>query len=114
MQDKTYQIMSIVNCFMNKMQDLQESDQLSCKVKEDTENLYSQAIQLQCKISYGHVFTVDDFISKVKEGEFTDYDGSGEFVSADGIPVPQDIRCNVEWLENNRRKSCPFIIWYNK
>ncbi len=68
--------------------------------------------ELQEKIEYGHVMTVDQFIECVAEGSFIDDDGSGVFADWAGNKHTS-VWCDVDWLELHRGHY-PFVIWYNR
>lgn len=82
------------------------------KEEDAVEELYACAMRAMFKDGIGDVFTVDSFIDDVKATCFTNYDGSGYFMTMDG-ERKECISCDVEWLESHR-KDYPFIIWYNK
>ena len=106
--NNTWEIMHIISKFNKR------ANGLATYTKEYSalEELYAQAIRLQCNVDYGHVFVADDFIDDVKNGFFIDYDGCGCWLDDRGNR--QDaIRCNTKWLLKNRG-DYKFICWFNK
>ena len=106
--NNTWYIMNIINHYNYKIKSVVKYS----KEYEDLQELYAQAIRLQCKQDYGHIFTVDDFIKHVEDGYFVDYDGSGVFLLEDGSRYGT-IRCDVKWL-NKFRDRFSFVLWFNK
>lgn len=73
----------------------------------------AQAVYILNKIGYGDCYYVDDFIERVEEGCFIEYDGIGSFVDDEGNKLSRII-CDVKWLKENKPENCHFIMWYNK
>lgn len=97
--------------YMKRIKELQENGDTYYD-EEKTLELFSSAMRVLFKRGFGDVFTVDNFIGAVSGGGFIDYDGRGYFATIDGTEE-KEIRCDVEWLKNNRG-DYPFVIWYNK
>lgn len=106
--DNTWEIMFIINRFHERVKDLETYS----KEYEEYEELYAQAIRIQCNKEYGHVYTVDDFITDVKNGSLMNYDGVGYFASIYG-EKSEYVDCDVDWLNANR-KDYKYVLWYNK
>ena len=65
---------------------------------------------------FADIYTFDDFLDRVKEGYFIDYDGTGYLAkrNAEGIMMEYFyIFCDVDWLNRNRH-DFTHICWYNK
>lgn len=78
------------------------------------DDLYSQAIRLQLKFNDDcDIAVAFDFLEAVKLNFFTDYDGIGYFLNYDGERIGK-LRCNVQWLLDNRPKEAYFVAWYGK
>lgn len=56
------------------------------------------------------LMTIEDFIDDVNCGAITDYDGSGCYVSDDGIEV-RPVDFDVKMLKNS---GYHFVTWYNR
>ena len=68
--------------------------------------------ELQAKLTYGDIMTVDQFIELVEEGSIIDDDGCGAFADW-GANKHDPVWCDVEWLQKYRG-NYPFVIWYNR
>lgn len=108
MKNNTWEIMFIISMFNRRVQNLSPYT----KEYEKYEELYAQAIRLQCSCDYGHIYTIDDFIKAVSELLLINYDGVGYFMTIDGDKADY-VNCNVDWLNDNK-KDYPYVIWYNK
>lgn len=106
--DNTWEIMTIISHFNDKVKDISWYSDECKKLKE----LYAQAIRIQCNEKYGYVLTIDDFIESVRCTGFTDYDGSGYFLDKDGNRH-DNVRCNIGWLSKFKNKF-PYVLWFNK
>lgn len=104
--DNTWELMSIIEHYNERIKDADFRD------KDAIEELYAQAIRLQCNEDYGYIITIDDFIEDVRHGSFVDYDGSGVFLDWEGNRQ-EYICCDIEWLQQNK-KDYHFIKWFNK
>ena len=109
--NNTWEIMQIISSY-NKT--IKEFDGLSDKEEEVLEELYAQAIRIQCKEECGHIMVLEDFIEDVANGCFIDYDGHGYFLDFNGNRH-EPLRCDVEFLEKYSDKGdYPFVLWFNK
>lgn len=107
--NNTWFIMRLISCFNNRTKDMRSYS----KEMESLQELYAQAIRIQCKENtYWCVMTIDDFIENVKVGCFIDYDGTGYFADYDGNKH-ECVCCDVDWLKKHR-KDYSFVFWYNK
>ena len=104
----TWEIMRIISRFNKRVEGLESFS----KEREVLEELYAQALRIQCNVEYGYVIVVDDFIEAVEKGLFIDCDGSGCWLDYRGNRQGA-IRCNVAWLKKNRG-DYKFIQWFNK
>lgn len=73
----------------------------------------ANAATIVAQEGFGICFSIDDFISSVKDGFFIDYDGTGYFVDKEGKKLSR-IHCDSKWLENNTPADAFGIMWYNK
>ena len=65
---------------------------------------------------FADIYTFDEFLNRVKEGYFIDYDGTGYLAkrNAEGKMIEYfDIFCDVDWLNRNHY-DFTHICWYNK
>ena len=106
--DNTWEITMIIEHYNEKMKGLDSFSEEA----EEIQELYAQALRIQCGEDCGYIMTVDDFIEEVRIGSFVDYDGSGVFADWEGNRK-EYIRCDVNWLQENR-KDYPFVKWFNK
>ena len=104
----TWEIMSIIGRYNKRVANVKKYSDEYDKLQE----LYAEAIRLQCQQNYGYVMTVDDFIKNIDDGYFTHYDGSGVFLLQDGTRSSA-VRCDVDWL-NQFRDKFSFVLWFNK
>lgn len=84
--------------------------------RDDSKDPYimaANAMLIVIKKGFGDCFAIDDFIKNVECGGFIDYDGSGRWVDKEGNDLGY-IRCDVEWLKQNKPENAEFIMWYNK
>ena len=108
MADNTWELMCIIGDFNKRIATVDEFSSEYDELKE----LYAQAIRVQCKMLYGFVMTVDDFIDSVKNGYYIDYDGTGCFADFNGKQY-EHVYCDERWLKAHR-KDYSFVFWYNK
>lgn len=80
---------------------------------KDPYELAANAMLIVTKIGFGSCFSIDDFIECVENGEFIDDDGVGRWIDKEGHNLGY-IRCDVNWLKNNKPEDAKFIMWYNK
>ena len=73
----------------------------------------AHAMLIAAKIGFGDCYPIDTFIERVKDGSFIDDDGNGSWVDFEGNKI-SSIRCDTEWLKNNKPENAKFIMWYNK
>lgn len=104
----TWELMHIISNFNDRVKDLNSYSEEYRAYEE----LYAQAIRLQCKEEYGYVLTLDDFIENVRDTFFTNYDGTGYFLDKNGERYGC-VRCDVEWLEKFK-PSFTYVLWFNK
>ncbi|MBO4667559.1 MAG: hypothetical protein J5666_05495 [Bacilli bacterium] len=83
------------------------------KEEDDPYVLMAYAALITLKSGCGECFTIDDFIKIVNDGGFIDYDGIGHWVDLSGADLGY-IRCEANWLRNNKPKDAAFVMWYNK
>ena len=100
--------MDIINNYNERVKTVREYSIEYDKLQE----LYAQAIRLQCKQDYGHIMILDDFIKYVEDGYFVDSDGSGVFLLTDGTRYSA-VRCNADWLKQFRDRFS-YVLWFNK
>lgn len=78
----------------------------------DRELRYIKPIKYEPLPNYGDIMTLESFINAIECGAFIDYDGFGEYISANkltGILVkPSDLKYN------KIRKEFNHIIWFNR
>ena len=108
--DNTWEIMQIISDY-NKA--IKEVDKYSDE-RETLDELYAQALRIQCSEDCGCVMVLDDFIKSVADGSFIGYDGTGYFLDFDGNRHGC-VRCDVEFLDEKRETGdYPFVLWFNK
>ena len=73
----------------------------------------AHAMLITAKIGYGDCYPIDTFIEEVINGDFIDYDGSGFWVDSEGNKI-SSIKCDTNWLKQNKPENARFIMWYNK
>lgn len=107
--DNTWELMVLIRSFNDAMKNVKEYS----KEEDEVEELYAQAIRLQCrKDFYGLVLPINDFIKWVDDCSLVNYDGGGCFADWDGNRH-EIVSCDVKWLERNK-KDYPFVFWFNK
>ena len=99
--------------FTDKIIDWEETSFWERDYNEDPYKQAAHAMLITTKIGFGDCYPIDTFIEEVKDGSFIDYDGSGFWVDSEGNEI-SSIRCNAEWLKQNKPENAKFIIWYNK
>ena len=80
---------------------------------EDPYKQAAHAMLITAKIGYGDCYPIDTFIENVNDGSFIDDDGSGFWVDFEGNKI-SSIRCDANWLKQNKPENARFIMWYNK
>lgn len=108
--DIKWEIGVLLNCYAEKAAKLNEHD---FDGQRNLKNLYAQAIILNIKKGYGIFYPIDDFIEDVRGGFYTDYDGCGDLLDADGNELGY-VRCNVKYLEAAKAMGTVYVAWFNK
>lgn len=103
----TWEIMTIVEDFNEKASEIDKHSDEYEKLKEE----YAQMLRLQV-INSALIMTIDDFANDVKNGSFNSYDGSGCFLTADGVEG-EDIHFDSDWILAQKDKY-KYVAWYNK
>ena len=67
--------------------------------------------QIENEISYGDVYTLEEFFQEVKIGGFIPYDGDGYFHDGEEETSRSVWSSNLSLLE---LKHYPYVCWYNK
>lgn len=113
--DLTWEIGALMNDYSNRIKPLEtkEFDYEKYKQKEALEELYAQAIELNCKKGYGLIAPIDMCIDMVTNESITDYDGIGELLNKDGEIIGA-MRCDVSFLKRAKENGAYFVAWYNK
>ena len=81
--------------------------------REKLLTLYAKAMILNVQKGYGIVYPIDDFIEDVHGCFYTDYDGCGDLLDADGNELGY-VRCNVSYLEAAKATDTVYVAWFNK
>lgn len=103
----TWEIMTVVNWFNEKASTIDKYSDEYEKLKEEC----AQMLRLQV-VNSALIMTIDDFAENVKHGGFTSYDGSGCFLTKDGVEGI-DIKFNYDWILAQKDKY-KYVAWYNK
>jgi hypothetical protein len=113
--DLTWEIGVLMKSYAEKIKPLETEkyDYEKERQKEALEELYAQAIELNCKQGYGLIMPIDECIDWVESGSIIDYDGHGYLLDKDGERIG-GMRCDVSFLENAKENSACFVAWYNK
>lgn len=113
--DLTWEIGVLLNDYANrvKLLETKDFDHEIYKQKEALEELYAQAIELNCKKGYGLIMPIDDFIDMVKNTSINDYDGMGDLLDKNGEETGS-VRCSVSFLKEAKDNGVYFVAWYNK
>ena len=63
----------------------------------------------------GDLYSLDEFIERVKETYFIDYDGGGDILNKEGETIGR-VRCNVSWLKRFKKQhpEAAMVRWYNR
>ncbi len=110
MFDIKWELGVLLDCYARRAAKLDKHDfDGECNLK----NLYAQAIILNIKKGYGLFCPIDDFIEDVRGGFYTDYDGCGDLLDADGNELGC-VRCNVKYLEAAKATGTVYVAWFNK
>ncbi len=111
----TWEIGVLMNDYADRIKSLETEkfDYEKYKQKKALEELYAQAIELNCKNGYGLIVPIDMCIGWVKRGSINDYDGTGDLLNKDGEEIG-DMRCSVSFLKKAKENGACFVAWYNK
>lgn len=110
MFDIKWELGVLLYCYAEKAAKL---DRYDFEGQRNLKNLYAQAIILNVKKGYGIFYPIDDFIEDVRGGSYTDYDGCGDLLDADGNELGY-VRCNVKYLEAAKATGTVYVAWFNK
>lgn len=67
--------------------------------------------QIENEISYGEIYTLEEFFQEVKIGGFIPYDGFGFFHDGENETSRSVWSSDLSLLE---LKHYPYVCWYNK
>lgn len=82
--------------------------------KERLAKEYAHRINLWMNYGYGSIYPFGDFFSYVKDGDFIDYDGTGYFIDNETGEKVKTLRCNCDWLRENKPENSDYVMWFNK
>lgn len=82
--------------------------------KESLSKDFAHRIRLWMNYPYGDIMSFEEFLYAVRHGGFIDYDGQGYFIDDTTGEEIKGIRCDVEWLINNKPENSNHIMWFNK
>lgn len=113
--DLTWEIGVLMNTYAEKIKplEIETYDSEKRKQEEALEELYAQAIELNCKNGYGLIMPIDMCIEWVESGSIIDYDGMGDLLDKDGEEIG-GMRCDVSFLKKAKEDGACFVAWYNK
>ena len=111
----TWEIGVLMNDYADRRKSLETEkfDYEKYQQKEALKILYAQAIELNCKNSYGLIMPIDMCIDWVTQESIIDYDGTGYLLDKDGERIG-GMRCSVSFLKKAKEKGACFVAWYNK
>ena len=108
--DIKWELGVLLDCYAEKAHNLYD---FNYEERRKLQDLYAQAIILNVKQGYGLFYPIDDFIDEVNGGFYTDYDGIGYLLDADGNELGH-VRCNIKHLEESKTNGAVYVAWYNK
>ena len=108
--DIKWELGVLLDCYTSRIKDVDKHDY---DKKEKIKNLYAQAILLNVEHGYGLFFPIDDFIKRVDDGYFIDYDGFGKLLDANGKEIGYS-KCNVPFLKKSKTNGAIYVAWFNK
>ena len=113
--DLTWEIGVLMNTYAEKIEPLktEKYDYEKHSQKEALEELYAQAIELNCKDGYGLIMPIDMCIDWVTDKSIIDYDGLGYLLNKDGERI-DSMCCDVSFLQKSKENGACFVAWYNK
>ena len=82
--------------------------------EEEIAKDYAHRINLWMTWGYGDIYPFEDFFSYVKDGDFIDYDGTGYFIDNETGEKVKTLRCNCDWLRENKPENSDYVMWFNK
>lgn len=111
----TWEIGVLMNDYAERIKPLETEnyDYEKQEQKDALEDLYAQAIELNCKNGYGLIMPIDMCIDWVAQKLIIDYDGTGYLLNKDGERI-DGMFCNVSFLKRAKEKGICFVAWYNK
>lgn len=111
----TWEIGVLINTYAEKIKPFESEkyDYEKYRQKEALEEIYAQAIELNCKNGYGLIMPIDTAIDWVNGGSINDYDGMGDLLDKDGKKIG-GMCCNVSFLQKAKENGACFVAWYNK
>ena len=108
--DLTWEISLLIQCYETRVSKLDKDDH---KGRKELLTLYAKAMILNVQKGFGLFLPIDDFIEDVRGGFYTDYDGMGDLLDADGNELGYVI-CNVKYLEKAKADGAVYVAWFNK
>jgi hypothetical protein len=108
--DLEWEISLLLQCYEERVTKLDKSDHIG---RKKLLTLYAKAMILNVQKGFGLFYPIDDFIEDVRGGFYTDYDGCGDLLDADGNELG-DIRCDVKLLEEAKANGAVYVAWFNK
>jgi hypothetical protein len=108
--DLKWEVSLLIQCYEARASKLDKDDH---KGRTELLTLYAKAMILNVQKGYGLFLPIDDFIEDVRGGFYTDYDGCGDLLDADGNELGY-VRCNVKYLEAAKTTGTVYVAWFNK
>ena len=111
----TWEIGVLMDDYADKIKSLETEkfDREKHQKKEALNDLYAQAIELNCKGGYGLIMPIDMCIDWVTQESIIDYDGTGYLLDKDGERIG-GMHCSVSFLKKAKENDACFVAWYNK
>jgi hypothetical protein len=83
-------------------------------IYDEVVDKYAKMAEIQAKVKYGDVFTIEDFIEAVESGGFIPYDGFGYYWDENKNEETEEYTSfNVDKLKE-KSKTYKYVVWYNK
>ena len=93
-----------------ELEDLNEYSSIYDKVVEK----YANMAKIQAKLTFGAVYTIEDFIENVKDGDFIPYDGCGHYWDEKENKTTDAYTSFDVNVLKEKSKTYKYVIWYNK
>lgn len=74
---------------------------------------YAELAEIQSKLKYGDIYTMQDFIEHVESESFIPFDGTGYYYNKETGESDEETSWDIDELKQQATEY-PYVVWYNR